>query len=509
MVDKKDIILVGINSRYTHTSLGLRYLYANLKEIQNRSKILEFVINEEAQTMAENILDHNPKIVAIGVYIWNASDVYKLIEVIKKVSPDIKIIIGGPEVSYTPHRVDFSKADFIIQGEGEITFYNLCQQLLEDKAPKEKTIRPIMPDLKQIELPYRYYSDEDLANRYVYVEASRGCPFECEFCLSAIDERVRAFDMDKLLREFDDLWSRGARSFKFIDRTFNINIKSANRLMDFFLAKDEEFSLHFEVIPDSFPEALRERIKQFAPAALQLEIGIQTLNPTILNNINRRMNLQKVKDNIAYLENETSAHLHLDLIIGLPGESLESFGKNLDELKKMSSCEIQIGILKKLSGTTLDRHDEIYGMVYSDIPPYDIVKNDLISFLSLQKMKRFSRFWDLAYNSGNFRSSVEYIWGDGSVYEGFFAFSEWIYAQTKSTWQISLNRFSELVFDYLTTKLNYDKTLIADSIVADMIKVRGRKIPGFLREHASHIPDLRDKKISKYNKRQMMRVTQS
>jgi radical SAM superfamily enzyme YgiQ (UPF0313 family) len=364
-----------------------------------------------------------------------------------------------------------------------------------------------MPNLKDIELPYRYYDKHDLAHRYVYVEASRGCPFECEFCLSAIDEKVRAFDMDKLLDEFDDLWSRGARNFKFIDRTFNINIKSANRLMDFFLAKDEPFSLHFEVIPDSFPEALRERIKQFPPAALQLEIGIQTLNPEILNNINRRMNLQKVKENISYLENETSAHLHLDLIIGLPGESIESFGKNLDELKKMSSCEIQIGILKKLSGTTLSRHDEIYGMVYSDIPPYDIVKNDLISFSMLQKMKRFSRFWDLAYNSGNFRSSVDYIWADGSVYEGFFAFSEWIYEQTDSTWQISLNRFSELIFNYLTIELGYDKTVIADSIVSDIAKVRGRKIPGFLREWASHIPDLRDEKISKHNKRQMMRVT--
>jgi radical SAM superfamily enzyme YgiQ (UPF0313 family) len=506
LVDQKDIILVGINSRYTHTSLGLRYLYANLKEIQNRAKILEFVINEEAQTLAEKILDHNPKIVAIGVYIWNALDIYKLIEVIKKVLPDIKIIIGGPEVSYTPHRVDFSKADFIIQGEGEISFYNLCQQLLQKKDPKDRTIRAIMPDLKQIELPYRYYSDHDLAHRYVYVEASRGCPFECEFCLSAIDERVRAFDMDKLLEEFDDLWSRGARNFKFIDRTFNINIKSANRLMDFFLAKDEEFSLHFEVIPDSFPEALRARIKQFPPASLQLEIGIQTLNPTILSNINRRMNLQKVKENIAYLEDETDAHLHLDLIVGLPGESLESFGKNLDELKKMSSCEIQIGILKKLSGTTLDRHDEIYGMVYSDIPPYDIVKNDLISFSSLQKMKRFSRFWDIAYNSGNFRSSVEYIWGDGSVYEGFFAFSEWIYEQTESTWQISLNRFSELIFNYLTSVLGYDTTLIADSIISDIARVKGRKIPGYLREYASFIPDLRDRKITKFNKRQILRA---
>jgi hypothetical protein len=275
--------------------------------------------------------------------------------------------------------------------------------------------------------------------------------------------------------------------------------------MDFFLAKDEEFSLHFEVIPDSFPEALRERIKQFAPAALQLEIGIQTLNPTILNNINRRMNLRKVKDNIAYLENETSAHLHLDLIIGLPGESLESFGKNLDELKKMSSCEIQIGILKKLSGTTLDRHDEIYGMVYSDIPPYDIVKNDLISFLSLQKMKRFSRFWDLAYNSGNFYSTITFLFEKDSVFDGFLKFSEWIYSTTESTWKISLNRLSELLFRYLVEELDFDKQEVADSILNDILRINGRSIPKFLKDNATHIPDMRKKDLTKHNKRQVLR----
>ncbi len=503
----KDIILVGINSRYAHTSIGLRYLYANLKALKDRAKILEFVIGENAQTLAEMILDHSPKIVAIGVYIWNATDVRDLIEVIKKVSPSTQIIIGGPEVSHTPFRVDFSQADFIIQGEGEIAFYELCRDILATQAPKERIIKALMPNLKEIQLPYQHYNDMDVAYRYIYVEASRGCPFECEFCLSAIDEKVRTFDIDVLLGEFEKLWQRGARHFKFIDRTFNLNIRLANKLMDFFLAKEGEYSLHFEVIPDHFPEGLKSRIVQFDPAVLQLEIGIQTLNPEILDRINRRMDLKKVQENIHYLESETNAHIHLDLIVGLPGESLESFAANLDALKAMSDAEIQIGILKKLSGTTLDRHDKIYGMVYSDTPPYDIVRNDLLSFKEIQKMKRFSRFWDLTYNSGNFKESVNLIWKEQGVFDGFYSFSEWIYAQTKSTWKISLNRLSELLFEYLVEEKGYRASEVAESLILDISRVQGRKLPGFLREHTSmKVEQKEEKKLSKHHKRQALRA---
>ncbi len=503
----KEIILVGINSRYAHTAIGLRYLYANLKGLKAHAEILEFVIGEQAQTLAEKILDKNPKIVAIGVYIWNAMDVHNLIEVIKKVAPQTQIIIGGPEVSYRPFRVDFSQADYIIQGEGEVSFYELCRDILSYQVTSPRIIKATMPNLKEIVLPYRDYRDNDVAHRYIYVEASRGCPFECEFCLSAIDEKVRTFDIDLLLAEFDRLWKRGARNFKFIDRTFNLNIRLANKLMDFFLAKGEEaYSLHFEVIPDHFPEGLKSRIVQFPPAVLQLEVGIQTLNEEILDNINRRMNLEKVRENISYLENETNAHIHLDLLVGLPGESLESFGENLNRLKAMTNAEIQIGILKKLSGTTLDRHDRMYGMVYSDKPPYDIVKNDLLSFKEIQKMKRFSRFWDLTYNSGNFKNTVPLIWQEGSVFEGFYHFSEWIYAQTASTWQISLTRLSELLFSYLVEECHHDRVVVADAIVSDIAGIRGRKIPPFLREHASYIPEIKEKGGSKHNKRQVMRA---
>ena len=510
----KKIILTTLNSRYTHSSIGLRYLYANLRELQEHAEILEFSINDALQTIAEKLLFHMhgeergsalgmPDFIGIGVYIWNAKEVHELTHILKKIAPKTIIILGGPEVSHAPFRVNFDVADFIIQGEGDVAFYELCRNIMDGNHPQSKIIKTITPKLKELELPYKYYSDDDIKNRYIYVEVSRGCPFECQFCLSSMDERVRAFDLDTVLAEFELLWQRGARNFKFVDRTFNINIKTANKILNFFLAKEPPYFVHFEVIPDHFPSSLKEKIAKFPHGALQLEIGIQTLNLEVANTISRQLNLEKIKENISFLEHETEAHIHLDLIVGLPGESLESFGRNLDELTKLSSCEIQIGILKKLSGTFINQHDIAHGMVYSDIPPYDILQNNELSFNDIQIMKRFARFWDLTYNSGNFKQSVQLIWQDESVYENFYKFGMWMYEQTDYTWQISLQRLGELLFMYLTELKNLSPQMVANVMLEDMMKLRGRAIPLYLKPYANDfIPHAKDGAAG-FNKRQI------
>ncbi|QHG92185.1 DUF4080 domain-containing protein [Sulfurimonas sp. CVO] len=495
------ILLTTLNSRFAHTSIALRYLYANLKELQDDAKILEFSINDATQTIVEKLLIHTPDIIGIGVYIWNVSQVNELIHIIKKISPSIKIVLGGPEVSHEPFRVNLDDADFIIQGEGDEAFYKLCKNILNGKT-SQRVIKMSMPSLKDISLPYRFYTDDDIKNRYIYVEASRGCPFECEFCLSSIDEKVRAFDLEKLLEEFELLWQRGARNFKFIDRTFNLNIKTANVLLNFFLQKKPPYFAHFEVVPDHFPQLLKEKISKFPLGALQLEIGIQTLNPQIAKNISRSLKLDKIKENIRFLEENTNAHLHLDLIVGLPGEDLESFGANLDELISLSNSEIQIGILKKLSGTSINRHDIEHGMIYSNIPPYDVLQTSTLSFMDIQIMKRFSRFWDLFYNSGNFKKSIKLLWHNESVYKNFYAFSLWIYAQTDSTWHISLQRLGELLFKYLCEVKKTDAKLVAKNMLEDIMKIKGRAIPNYLKPYAKNFTSKSKDGTSGFNKRQ-------
>ncbi len=334
------------------------------------------------------------------------------------------------------------------------------------------------------------------------METSRGCPFECEFCLSSIDERVRYFDQQKLLDALQELWERGARNFKFVDRTFNLNIKKATALMDLFLEKKQEYFLHFEFIPDTFPVKLREKLAQFPPGALQLEVGIQTLNEEVAKRINRPLRMERIKQNLRFLHEHTHAHLHLDLIVGLPGESLKSFGDNLDLLMSLSRSEIQIGILKKLSGTTLDRHDKKHGMRYSDKPPYDVLQTGAIDFATMQKMKRFARYFDIVYNSGNFKGSAGLLWREGKVFDNFYAFTEWFFDHTRSTWQIGLNRMAEYLFDYLVSVKGLDKEQTAKVMIADLQRVKGRKLPAFLRPFDTGVKK-QAFKIEAKNKRQM------
>jgi len=497
------IILTTLNARYSHTSIGLRYLFANLKALQPQAQIIEFTINDNVQDITEQLLAHKPRIIGIGVYIWNAIQVSELIHTIKKVSPETCIILGGPEVSYDPIRVNIDVADYIIRGEGELAFHTLCQAILHGKQPPERMIDAGTVNLDDIELPYRYYNDEDVKNRYIYVEASRGCPFQCEFCLSSMDNRVRNLFIDRLLEEFEILWQRGVRNFKFIDRTFNLNPKISNQILDFFLTKEDGYFAHFEVIPDHFPVSIQQRIKQFRPASLQLEVGIQTLNNEVATRIHRKLNIEKIKANIAFLEHETHAHMHLDLIVGLPGEDLTSFGKGLNQLCSLTDAEIQIGILKNLSGTSLSRHNESYGMVYSDIPPYDIIKTNHLSFEDIQKMKRFARFWNLYKNSGNFKLSITLLWSESGVFENFFAFSLWIYEQTNSTWQISLDRLAKLLFEYLSNTRLAEPQYIAGCLVQDLMKIEGRVLPAFLRPYVPHTPKTPRNKVSGHNKRQL------
>jgi radical SAM superfamily enzyme YgiQ (UPF0313 family) len=483
------IVLCTINARYIHASLGLRWLSANLGELQADTELLEFTLDDQAADMAEAILRHRPRIVGLGVYIWNALHIQRLLVLLKQLQPRLVVVLGGPEVSHLPLRVDFSQADYLIQGEGEQSFARLCGDILQGRRPELRLLAAPPPELDSLVLPYHLYTDTDIAHRLIYVEASRGCPFTCEFCLSSLDKRVRSFALDKFLAALEELWQRGARTFKFVDRSFNLSERSTLAILDFFLSKEPPFHAHFEVVPDHFSPATKERLRHFPPATLQLEIGIQTLQPEVAAAIGRNLHLDKIRDNLHFLAEETSAHLHLDLIIGLPGEALTSFAANLNQLMELCQGEIQLGILKKLSGTAINRHDEQHDMLYSTIPPYELLQNNLISFARMQELKRMARYWDLVYNSGNFRSTVPLLWPDNDVFHGFFTFSNWLFAQTQATWRIALPRLAELLYRYLVHEKGHAPADIANHLAQDILTVKGRVLPPAIREQVTVMPE--------------------
>ena len=462
------IVLATINARYAHASLGLRYLAANMGELARETHISEFVLGQRATDMVEQILALAPRIVGFGVYIWNADETTRVIAQLKRVAPDITVVVGGPEVS---HEVDEQRictlADYVITGWGDLTFPRLCADLLAGRQPLPKVIAGEQPDLAQIELPYGYYTDEDIARRFLYVEASRGCPFKCEFCLSALDRTAWPFDLDAFLAGLGALHARGARHFRFVDRTFNLKVGASVRILEFFLARlDERLFVHFEVIPDHLPDRLKEVIARFPNGSLQFEVGIQTWNPEVQALISRKQDNAKAEATLAWLRGHSNAFVHADLIAGLPGEDLASFGRGFDRLYALGPHEIQVGILKRLRGTPIARHAEAFALRFNPDAPYNVLSTDRIGFADMQRIARFARYWELVGNSGRFLRAVPLLVGE-SPFERFLRFSDWLYARTGKTHEFALERLHQFLFDFLTGELGVERGAAGGTLLAD------------------------------------------
>ena len=479
-----EIVLTTLNAKYIHASFGLRYLLANLGELRERACLLEFDINQRPLDVVEILLAQEPKILGIGVYIWNVQETTEVVAALKRLRPEIKIILGGPEVSFEVDQQEIVRlADYVITGEADLKFAEVCGQLLRDEKPAGKIIAADLPDLARLDLPYDFYTAEDIAHRIIYVEASRGCPFTCEFCLSSLDVPVRQVPLPTMLASLEKLLDRGVTQFKFVDRTFNLNLNTSRAILEFFLERLKPgLFIHFEMIPDRLPEALRELIAKFPAGALQFEVGIQTFDEAVSKNISRRQDYTKLADNFSFLREHTGVHIHADLIVGLPGETVESFGAGFDRLIALRPQEIQVGILKRLRGTPIVRHDKTWEMVYSANPPYEILQNKLIDFATMQRMRRFSRYWDLIGNSGNFLETVPLLWCDHqSPFARFMSLSEWIFLKVGRQHSIALLRLSELFFQFLTDELGLDKGEVAEVCWRDWQRPGRTEKPIFLR----------------------------
>ncbi len=315
-----EIVLTTLNAKYAHAAFGLRYLMANLGDLAPRAAMLEFDIAARTTDVIEAILSQNPTIVGVGVYIWNTLQATQLVAELKRVRPDVIIVIGGRRCHTRSTSSGFASWPTTSSPARRIwRFGQLCTRLIENDRPSEKVIAAALPEFgvdpkakplalysSTVQLPYQFYSDEDLSHRVVYVEASRGCPFKCEFCLSSLDVPVRNVPLEAFLGEMGKLLDRGCRQFKFVDRTFNLNLNIGKAILQFFLDRyTPGLFLHFEMIPDRLPEALRELIAKFPAGALQFEVGIQTLNGDVQHRISRKQDNAKLADNLTWA---TRAH---------------------------------------------------------------------------------------------------------------------------------------------------------------------------------------------------------
>ncbi|NOV32656.1 B12-binding domain-containing radical SAM protein [Methylomonas sp. ZR1] len=480
------IVISTLNARYIHTAFGLRYLYANMGTLQTDTVLLEFGIQQRPIEIVEKLLQQQARIIGLGVYIWNVAEISAVIAILKQVAPDIIIVLGGPEVSHPPDLPSIAEsADYVVTGNGELSFPQLCRQLLSGFKPTEKIVAGEMAALDTLASPYPHYTETDIRQRIIYVEASRGCPFKCEFCLSSLDTTAKPFNLNGFLREMEILYRRGARHFKFIDRTFNLKVDNSVAILEFFLARlSEDLYLHFEVIPDNLPERLKQAISQFPPGVLQFEVGVQTFDPAIQHLISRKQDNQKTEANLSWLRQHSNAHIHADLIAGLPGDTLAGFGASFDKLFALNPQEIQVGILKRLRGAPINRHNEAYQLRYDPQPPYAILSTRDISFTDLQRITRFARFWDLIGNSGRFAASLPLIVAE-QPFTRFLQFSDALYALTDSTWQIALKRLFELTYSVMTDTLFVPPAEAMAALDEDYRRSGEKSRPAFLQQAAT------------------------
>ena len=424
------VICTTLNAKYIHTNLAIRYLKAYAAPEYN-VEITEYTIKDPTLNIVTDLIQKQPDIIGFSCYIWNLEETIKVIQMIKKINPAIKIIFGGPEVSYNVENLmnRVPELDFVVMGEGELSFKQLLihinDSLLFESVPSiafrngkniSINIQQTKIDLREIPSPFRFQEDIPfLSKRIAYIETSRGCPFSCQFCLSSIEVGVRYFDREKIKDEIRFLMKNGAKTFKFLDRTFNISRSYAMDIFQFLI--DEHLPgtvFQFEITADIMRPEVIEFLNNTAPPGLfRFEIGVQSTNELTNELVNRKQNFEKLKRTVTMVKEGEKIDQHLDLIAGLPEEDYQSFRKTFNDVFALRPEELQLGFLKMLHGTGIRRTANEYQYVYMDFPPYEILANNVLPFEDIVRIKQVEDVLEKYWNDHRMNVTMEYFSNQG------------------------------------------------------------------------------------------------
>ena len=415
------VLLTAINSKFVHSNLAVRYLKAFTEDMDYECQIREFSINDRDEKILEEIIKEKADVVAFSTYIWNIEIVNRLSTLMKLVDENIKIDYGGPEVSYDSLNIlKELSGDSVIKGEGEKTYREFVEYLLGDRSIRDirglyfKENNEVIsngnrPLMNMDEIVFLYKEDENLDNKIVYYEASRGCPFNCKYCLSSTTHGVRFLNIERVKKELQYFIDKKVRLVKFVDRTFNCNFKFSMAIWEFLINADTTTQFHFEISADILKPQELELLRKAPKDRFQFEVGVQTTNDEVLNKINRFVNFSDIKEKVVELLEIKNIKQHLDLIAGLPGEDYNSFKKSFNDVYSIGPEEIQLGFLKLLRGSSMREEAEEYGMKYSPYPPYEIISTKDISYDELLILKKVESMVDKYYNSQKFNNIIKIL----------------------------------------------------------------------------------------------------
>lgn len=414
------VVLSAINSKYIHTGLGLRYVGEYAKVQGHEVTLIEETINTPILAVLEKIMAVPAQVYGFSVHIWNKSFVFKLIRMLRKLRPQAAIVIGGPEVAFDAEKIfaELPQADYIVQGEGELVFSELLQCLVGGGAvPKHIAYREgeqvnlnggitVIEDMSLLPFPYPDLEKMLAEHKIVYYECTRGCPFNCAYCLSGISRSVRKRPLELVLRDLDRFIAAGVPLVKFVDRTYNLDEKYFLPMMRHLAQADTNATFHFEIKADILSERVMDFLATVPKGRFQLEIGIQSTHQPTLKAINRQDNWEKLSANVKRLLSFGNMHIHVDLIAGLPYEDLPTFAKSFDDVYGLGADMLQLGFLKVLPGTQMRRETEQHDLRYMDEPPYEILATKYMPYEDMLYLKHLDNILDQTANSGGFKYTL-------------------------------------------------------------------------------------------------------
>lgn len=491
------ILLTAINSKFIHSNLAVRYLKSFTRDINYDCKIREFSINDREEKILEEIIKESPDVVAFSTYIWNIEMIKRLSNLIKMVDESIEILYGGPEVSYDSQNIlKELNGEYIIEGEGEKTYREFVEYKLGErdinsirglyyKIDGDIAFNGKRPLMNMNEIVFPYEEDENLDNKIVYYEASRGCPFNCKYCLSSTVHGVRFLDVERVKKELKYLIDKEVRLVKFVDRTFNCNHKFTMAIWEFLINQDTNTQFHFEISADILKSEELELLRKAPKDRFQFEVGVQTTNDDVLNRINRFVNFSDIKEKVDELLQIRNIKQHLDLIAGLPGEDYTSFKKSFNDVYSIEPEEIQLGFLKLLRGSSMREEAEDYGMKYSPYPPYEILKTKDISYHELLKLKKVEAMVDKYYNSQKFNNIIKYfVKKFETPFDFYYELGDYFEKKGYFNRNIGNNEYYRVFLDFNMEILKEDNSILKEILRFDYLKFnKKRGIPDFIKRN--------------------------
>lgn len=493
------LLITTLNSKFVHSSLSIRYLKEYIKDLNINVDIEEYTINQNLNFIVSEIFKKNIDVLAFSTYIWGFKETITICEKLKIIKPDLKIILGGPEVSFDIKQLMNNNKfiDFIIYGEGEETFRELIINMIKNKKYddllglayrvgdniKINASRPLINNLDKIPSPF-ISNMNSFKNKIIYYETSRGCPFNCKFCLSSTIKGVRFFSIDRVKKDLKFLIDSKVKQVKFVDRTFNADKKYSIEIMTYIMKNNpENINFHFEVTAHLLDREMIQFLKSVPEGMFQFEIGVQSTNKKTIEAIGRTTDFDKLSSVVKEINNYKNIHQHLDLIVGLPYENYNSFKNSFNDVYNLEPEKLQLGFLKLLKGSELRQKTREYGFKFHDSPPYEIMENKFISYDEILKLKIIEDLVDKYGNELNFKNSINYIIKNyfDNPFDFYEHFSRYWEERGYHTISHSLKKLYEILYEYFIFYFKKDNDIFNDILKYDYIFNNNKSMPNYIK----------------------------